>query len=67
LSFQDFLTFSTCLLGFLAFLAGFIDAIVGGGGLIQVPSLFIAFPHESPATLFGTNKLASIGGTAVSR
>ncbi|WP_126447530.1 TSUP family transporter [Sulfuricystis multivorans] len=46
-----------------AFFAGFVDAVAGGGGLIQVPALFAALPRESPATLFGTNKLASIFGT----
>ncbi len=43
--------------------AGFVDAVAGGGGLIQVPALFAGLPRESPATLLGTNKLASIFGT----
>lgn len=47
-----------------AFSAGFVDAVVGGGGLIQLPSLLAAFPGTPPATLFGTNKIASIVGTA---
>ena len=47
-----------------AFLAGFIDAIVGGGGLIQVPALFAGFPAGSPPVLLGTNKLGSICGTS---
>lgn len=46
-------------------LAGFVDAIVGGGGLVMVPALFAAFPTTHPATLFGVNKGASIWGTAV--
>lgn len=46
-----------------ALFAGFVDAVAGGGGLIQVPSLLMALPAESPATVFGTNKLASIFGT----
>ena len=45
-------------------LAGLIDAIVGGGGLILLPALFATFPGAAPATLFGTNKSASIWGTA---
>jgi uncharacterized membrane protein YfcA len=45
-------------------LAGLIDAIVGGGGLILLPVLFATFPGAAPATLFGTNKSASIWGTA---
>lgn len=51
------------LLSLAALLAGFIDAVAGGGGLIQVPALFTALPMQTPATLFGTNKLASIFGT----
>ncbi|HEY1392246.1 MAG TPA: TSUP family transporter [Methylibium sp.] len=43
--------------------AGFVDAIVGGGGLILVPALFSAYPQTAPATLFGTNKGAAIWGT----
>lgn len=45
-------------------LAGCIDAIVGGGGLILVPALFAAYPGAAPATLFGTNKGGAIWGTA---
>lgn len=52
------------VLGLAAFFAGFVDAVVGGGGLIQIPALFAAFPQGLPATLFGTNKLASVVGTA---
>jgi uncharacterized membrane protein YfcA len=44
--------------------AGFVDAIVGGGGLILVPALFAAYPNAAPATLFGSNKSASVWGTA---
>jgi uncharacterized membrane protein YfcA len=44
--------------------AGLVDAIVGGGGLIILPSLFGLFPQAVPATLLGTNKAASIWGTA---
>ncbi len=46
-------------------LAGFVDAIVGGGGLILVPALFAAYPSAHPATLFGSNKGASVWGTAL--
>ena len=52
------------LLGIASFFAGFVDAVVGGGGLIQIPALFAAFPQTLPATLFGTNKLASVVGTS---
>ncbi|GAC1623240.1 MAG: TSUP family transporter [Nevskia sp.] len=51
------------LCGF-AFLAGFIDSVVGGGGLIQIPALFILLPSSLPtATILGTNKFAAIWGT----
>ena len=46
-------------------LAGFVDSIVGGGGLILLPALFAVFPTTQPATLFGVNKGASVWGTAV--
>ncbi|MBF5005498.1 sulfite exporter TauE/SafE family protein [Diaphorobacter caeni] len=46
-------------------LAGFVDAIVGGGGLILVPALFATFPTAPPATLLGTNKSGSVWGTAI--
>jgi uncharacterized membrane protein YfcA len=47
-----------------AFAAGFIDSIVGGGGLIQIPVLFTALPNELPATIFGTNKFSGVFGTS---
>lgn len=46
-------------------LAGFVDSIVGGGGLILVPALFATFPTTPPATLLGTNKGTSVWGTAM--
>jgi uncharacterized protein len=46
-----------------AFLAGFIDSVVGGGGLVQVPALFVLMPGVPPATLLATNKAASVWGT----
>ena len=55
--------FDLILLLAAALFAGFVDAVAGGGGLIQVPALLMALPGESPATVFGTNKLASIFGT----
>lgn len=47
-----------------AFLAGFIDSVAGGGGLIQLPALLIFLPHVPVVHLLGTNKLASIAGTS---
>ncbi|MDD2547813.1 MAG: TSUP family transporter, partial [Burkholderiaceae bacterium] len=46
-------------------LAGFVDAIVGGGGLVLLPALFATFPSTAPATLMGTNKGGAIWGTAL--
>jgi uncharacterized membrane protein YfcA len=51
-------------LALAALAAGLIDAVVGGGGLIQIPALFTALPGESPASLFGTNKFSSVFGTS---
>lgn len=50
-------------LAFFAFCGGLIDAAVGGGGLVLLPSLLNAFPNHSLATVFGTNKLAVWAGT----
>jgi uncharacterized protein len=47
-----------------AFAAGGVDAIVGGGGLIQLPALVTALPNALPPTLLGTSKLAGLAGTA---
>jgi uncharacterized membrane protein YfcA len=44
--------------------AGLVDSIVGGGGLILIPALFATFPSAPPATLLGSNKSASVWGTA---
>ncbi len=52
------------ILALASLFAGFVDAIVGGGGLVLVPALFSVLPHTAPATLFGTNKGAAVWGTA---
>ena len=49
-----------------AFGAGFVDAMAGGGGLIQLPALFAAFPQAPHTTLLGTGKLAGLAGTTSS-
>jgi uncharacterized membrane protein YfcA len=46
-----------------AFAAGLIDAMVGGGGMIQIPALFAVYPNVPPAALLGTSKFAGIFGT----
>lgn len=53
------------VLALAALLAGFVDAVVGGGGLIQVPALFSSLPTASAASLLGTAKLSSIAGTSL--
>lgn len=55
--------FDLVVVALASLLAGFVDAVVGGGGLVLVPALFGVFPNAAPATLFGTNKGASIWGT----
>jgi len=46
-------------------LAGFVDSIVGGGGLILLPAMFAIFPNAPPASLLGLNKSASVWGTGI--
>jgi len=48
-----------------AFAAGFIDSIVGGGGLVQTPATLITLPQHPVATLLGTIKIPSFSGTAI--
>ncbi len=54
------------LLGLAGFVAGWVDAVVGGGGLIQLPALLIGIPGASPAQVLATNKFGSVWGTATS-
>ena len=51
------------LLCIIAFIAGFIDAIVGGGGLIQTPAGLILMPNETVARVIGSLKIPSFTGT----
>jgi uncharacterized membrane protein YfcA len=48
-----------------SFIAGFVDAVVGGGGLLQVPLLFILFPNTIHTSIIATNRFASFAGTVV--
>lgn len=54
------------LMALAGFGAGWVDAVVGGGGLVQLPALLLGFPGASPAQLLATNKVASIFGTTTS-
>ena len=51
------------LLCLIAFLAGYVDAVVGGGGLIQVPAGLILMPTQAVSTIIGTLKVPSFIGT----
>ncbi len=44
--------------------AGFVDAMAGGGGLIQLPALIIGLPNKELPLILGTNKVPSIFGTS---
>jgi uncharacterized membrane protein YfcA len=57
------MTSTLLILCCIAFLAGFIDAIVGGGGLIQTPAGLILFPNEPIARVIGSLKIPSFTGT----
>lgn len=56
---------SLILLCVVAVLAGFIDSIVGGGGLVQIPAFFVLFPALPVSTIIATNRFASAVGTSV--
>jgi uncharacterized membrane protein YfcA len=49
-----------------AFAAGWIDAVVGGGGLLQLPAMLLGLPNASPAQILSTNKISSLCGTTTS-
>ena len=59
-------TTTIALLVLAALAAGFVDAVVGGGGLIQLPALLLGMPHAAPVQILATNKVASFAGTTVS-
>jgi uncharacterized protein len=56
-------SFEMIILCVAALAAGFIDAIVGGGGLVQTPATLVTLPHYPVATLLGTIKIPSLSGT----
>ena len=59
------MTSELILLCIFAFAAGFVDAIVGGGGLIQTPAGLVLLPNLPVATVIGTLKLPAFSGTAL--
>ncbi|MFG2590590.1 sulfite exporter TauE/SafE family protein [Streptomyces sp. NPDC048438] len=52
------------LLCLAAAVAGWIDAVVGGGGLLLLPALLLGLPHVPAAHVLGTNKAVAIVGTS---
>lgn len=52
------------ILCLVSFVAGFIDAIVGGGGLVQTPALLVMLPQYAVSTILGTAKIPSLLGTS---
>lgn len=64
--FTDYGIITILSLVVLSFTAGFIDSVVGGGGLIQIPALLISLPKTPLPTIFGTNKIAALAGTSIS-
>jgi uncharacterized membrane protein YfcA len=57
---------TTVFLVVAAFSAGWIDAVVGGGGLIQLPAMLLGLPNALPAQILSTNKISSLFGTTTS-
>jgi uncharacterized membrane protein YfcA len=61
--FYDHSAINLLLLGLAMFSAGFVDAIAGGGGLIQTPAMLLSFPNNNPVSVVGTSKTAAFFGT----
>lgn len=59
------MTHEIIILCIAAFAAGFIDSIVGGGGLVQTPTILVTLPRYPLATLLGTTKIPAIFGTSI--
>ena len=64
--FADLTLYTLAFLALAAFSAGLIDAIAGGGGLIQLPALMIGLAKSETVVILGTNKVPSIFGTSAS-
>ncbi len=47
-----------------AAVAGWIDAVIGGGGLVLIPLIMAVAPQLAPAAALATNKVAAVSGTA---
>ena len=64
--FAELTLYTLIFLAMAAFAAGLIDAIAGGGGLIQLPALMIGLAKSETVVILGTNKVPSIFGTSAS-
>ncbi len=63
----DIGTVTVVMLVIAAFAAGWVDAVVGGGGLIQLPALMLGLGGHYPVvTALATNKVSSLCGTSTS-
>ena len=62
--FEDISALTLTLILCAGFFAGFIDAIAGGGGLIQLPAMLISFPQKEVIEVVGTSKAGAIWGTS---
>jgi uncharacterized protein len=63
--FEAYTLGSLIVMGLAATLAGCVDAMIGGGGLIQQPALLVSLPNRPIPSIFGTNKVAAFFGTSV--
>ena len=61
---ENLTALNLALLGLAMFSAGFVDAIAGGGGLIQTPAMLLTFPDRNPVSVVATSKTAAFFGTS---
>lgn len=61
---ENLTALNLALLGVAMFASGFIDAIAGGGGLIQTPAMLLSFPDRNPVQVVATSKTAAFFGTS---
>ncbi|RMI40014.1 sulfite exporter TauE/SafE family protein [Streptomyces triticirhizae] len=62
---SDITLTTAVLLCLAAALAGWIDAVVGGGGLLLLPALLLGLPDSPPTYALGTNKAVAVTGTSI--
>ncbi|MBT3393416.1 MAG: TSUP family transporter [Elusimicrobiaceae bacterium] len=61
---MEYEVFNLVMLAISVFVAGFVDSLAGGGGLITIPA-YLAFGLD-PLLILGTNKMSSSMGTFLS-